>query len=418
MPGELPKWSELELRRILRLSPMGTAPLDSTNRYDGDPLAEQLGRFLFFDEALSSNGEISCATCHDPSLGLSDGKPVAETLGLGPRRTPALWNQAYGHWFFHDGRADTLWSQALGPLENEIEMGSDRLAVLHRIAGEPELLASFEALCGPLPELEDKARFPEHARPIPSKPDHALSRAWLGMKEEDRIAVNHSFSKVGKLLAAFERQLVSQDSAFDRFVVGLREEDPVKQEALSPSAGRGLRLFLGKGNCRLCHNGPNFSDGEFHGLGLASRAGGMPTDSGRYEGVPQVLAGEFNATSLYSDDPSGERAQQLTGLSVGPANWGEFKTPSLRNVNSRPPYMHAGQFKDLAAVLNFYSTLEGSAPLHQHQEQILTARNFTSGEMEDLEAFLRSLEGAEIDPSWTRSGPPPPPRSVRKKHPR
>jgi cytochrome c peroxidase len=394
-------FDELELERILRLSPLPKPPLDATNRLDGDPRAERLGQFFFFDRELSTNGEISCATCHDPALGFSDGKPQAHTLALGTRRTPPLWNAAWGRWFFHDGRADSLWSQSLGPIENPIEMGGTRTQVAHRIARDPELRRAFEALCGPLPELADAQRFPLRASPALAAPEGAEARAWNAMQPADREAINRVFADVGKTIAAYERRLVSRDAPFDRFVEGLREGDGEKRAALEASAQRGLRLFLGKGRCRLCHTGPNFTDGEFHGLGLAGRGGGMPTDPGRYAGVPQVLASEFNATGPYSDEPGGERAAQIEGLTVGPANWGEFKTPSLRNVSERPPYMHAGQFADLPAVLEFYSTLEGAAPLHQHQEQVLQARDFSAEEKLDLHAFLESLRGAPLDRRWT-----------------
>lgn len=394
------EFDERERQRILKLSPLPELPLDSSNRFDGDERAERLGQFFFFDVQLSKEGRFACASCHLPTRGFSDDKPVAQGHGVGRRRTPALWNQAYGHWYFHDGRADTLWAQALAPLENELEMAGNRVAILRRIAREPRLRRAFEALSGSLPALEDEARFPAAARPTPDQPAHPHGEAWGRMASEDRVAVNRSFSDLGKMIAAYERRLVSRNAPFDRFVRGLREEDPSGTRAITPGAQRGLRLFLGKGRCRLCHNGPNFSDGEFHGLGLADRLGGMPTDPGRYEGVAKVLASEFNSAGAYSDDPDGERARQLTGLKVGPANWGEFKTPSLRNVGERAPYMHAGQFPNLASVLTFYSTLEGAAPLHQHQEQVLIARDFSEQEMKDLLEFLLSLQGASLDPKW------------------
>ncbi len=396
--SEAVEFSDRERQRILRLSPLEAPPLDATNRFDGDPRAELLGRFLFFDAALSANGEVSCATCHDPRTELSDTEPVAKGLGVGTRRTPSLWNVASQRWFFHDGRADSLWSQALGPIENPLEMGGSRTAVAHRIAREPALRAAFEELRGPLPELEDGARFPARAHPDPRRPDAAHARAWAAMAPADREAIDRLFSDVGKVIAAYERGFVSRDAPFDRFVEGLREDDAAKRESLGAAARRGLKLFLGKGRCRLCHNGPAFTDGEFHGLGLAARGGGMPTDPGRYAGVPALLADPFNAAGRFSDAPEGERAARLEGMVAGPANWGEFKTPSLRNVARRPPFMHGGQFEDLAAVLHFYSTLEGAAPLHQHQEQVLTAREFTEGERTDLAAFLESLTGAPPAP--------------------
>ena len=391
-----PTFSERDRARIAKLSPVGLPPLDPTNRFSGDERAARLGQQLFFEPALSRGGEHACASCHVPEKGFTDGRPVAVALGEGTRRTPPLWNLAYGRWYFHDGRADSLWAQALGPLENPLEMGNDRVAVLRVIASRADLREPFEGLRGPLPPLEDAARFPAHARPQRgAEPDEA-SRAWEAMSEADREATNRAFADVGKMLAAYERQLVSRDAPFDRFVEGLLEGDAEKRAALSSSAQRGLQLFLGKGQCRLCHNGPNFTDGEFHGLGLAPRGGGMPTDPGRYAGVERLLADPFNATGPYSDAPEGEAARSLAGLGRTAASWGEFKTPSLREVTRRAPFMHAGQLATLDEVLRFYSTLEGAAPLHQHQEQILQPRDFSEEELADLLAFLASLEGAPL----------------------
>lgn len=391
-----------ELRRIAKLSPLPRAPLDSTNRFDGTPAAERLGHFLFWDKRFSSNGEVACVTCHDPALAFSDGKPVAHTLARGPRRTPSLWNVSHGSWFFHDGRADSLWAQALQPFENPLEMGGDRLALLHALASDEGLRGAYEQLCGELPALEDGERFPAHARPDPTHKTAPHHLAWQAMAAEDQVAVNRAFSNVGKMLAAYQGRLRKADSAFDRWA-GSLDKGPQAVRAPYPlAAQRGLRIFLGKGRCRLCHNGPNFSDGEFHALGLGARGGGMPTDSGRYGGIPLLERDVFRASGPYSDNPQGLRAQQSQGLLRDPATWGEFKTPSLRNLPGRGPYMHAGHFESLSDVLNFYSTLEGSAPMHQHQEQVLTARDFDAGELADLEAFLGSLEGVVTPGPWTQ----------------
>ncbi len=397
----VPELDARAVRRALDLSPLPEPPLDPTNRLDGDPRAEALGRFLFFDERLSRDGTISCATCHDPARAFSDGRPVAVGLAEGTRRTPSLLNAAHQRWFFHDGRADTLWSQALGPLETDHEMGSDRVAIARRVFEDPALRAALEDLRGPLPDLADRDRFPEHARPDPERPDAPHARAWRAMAEEDREAVDRLFSDLGKCLAAYERRLVTRDAPLDTFVEGLREADPEKLAALDAPARRGLALFVGEGRCRLCHNGPLLSDGEFHGLGLAARGGGMPEDPGRYEGVPRVLANPFNAAGRFSDDPGGERARQLVGLVARPSSWGEFRTPGLRDVALRAPYMHGGQLDDLEAVVHFYSTLEGSAPLHQHQEQVLRPLELDAAARADLLAFLESLTGRPPGPEWT-----------------
>jgi cytochrome c peroxidase len=360
--GEL---GEDELRVVLTHSPLGDPRPDPTNAVADDPAAARLGQRLFFDTRLSANGEISCATCHDPAKGLTDGKPVAEGLGVVDRSAPTLWNVAYQRWLFWDGRADSLWAQALQPTEAELEMGGSREQVARLLATDPTLRAEYEQVFGNVP---------------------------------DGQPVDDVFASYGKALAAYQRRLISRRSPFDVFVEGLREEDPEKRAALSPSALRGLRTFVGKGRCRMCHAGPNFSDGEFHATGVAPRNGGDLYDPGRYDGIAKVLADPFNALGPHSDEREGAAAEQLETLRRGPEVWGEFRTPTLRNVALTAPYMHQGQFATLAEVVRFYSTLEGAAPPGHHQEQVLQPLELSRDEQADLVAFLESLTDTGIDP--------------------
>lgn len=363
-----------QVRKILTHSPLGPPPPDTTNAVADDPRAAELGQALFFDPRLSGNGEISCATCHDPDTGFVDGAQQSMGLELGTRNAPTIWNAAYQRWLFWDGRSDSLWAQALQPLESAIEMGGDRAAILGVVRADPELRARYEALFGPLPT------------PL-----------------EDQAAIDRGFANVGKALAAYERRIVSRRAPFDVFVEGLREDDPEKLAALSESARRGLATFVGKGRCRMCHGGPNLSDGEFHGTGIAPLEGGDLTDPARYRGIELLLADPFNALGEFSDDREGEKAHALETLAHGPESWGEYRTPSLRNVALTAPYMHEGQFDTLADVVHFYSTLEGSAPPGHHQEQVLTALDLSEQEQADLVAFLESLTDVDIDPALLRA---------------
>ena len=358
-----------QIKRILTHSPLGPPPADPTNSVADDPRAARLGQALFFDTRLSSNGEISCATCHDPLTGFMDGAQVAAGIGLADRNSPTVWNAAYQRWLFWDGRADSLWAQALQPIENPVEMGGERGAVVAVLREDAELRGAYEAIFGALPEGN-------------------------GTLEIDR-----TFSNVGKALAAYERRIVSRRAPFDVFVEGLREDDPVKLEALSEPARRGLALFVGRGRCRMCHGGPNLSDGEFHGTGIAPLGGGDLTDPARYAGIEKLLADPFNALGVFSDDREGEAARALETLARGPESWGEYRTPSLRNVALTAPYMHEGQMDTLEDVVRFYSTLEGSAPPGHHQERVLTPLNLTDEERADLVQFLRSLTDEDIDPA-------------------
>lgn len=405
-PSQAPAGSDLALfdaktlARIRQHSPRPAPPPDPTNRVADDPRAAALGQRLFFETRWSRNGAISCATCHEPERAFADAKQLGEGLAKLERHTPSLLDVAYNRWFFWDGRADTLWSQALGPFENDAEMGGARVGAVALVAEDERLRADYTALFGALPDVSDRARFPRDAKP--SDTNTTANSAWLAMRADDREAIDRAASNLAKCLAAYERQLVTGPSPFDRFVEGLADGDARKLGALSPSAQRGLALFVGKANCRLCHSGPNFSDGEFHSLGLAPLGGPPPRDSGRHAGAKLVREHPFNATSRFSDARAGEAAERLATVRSAPEMWGEFKTPSLRNVGRTAPYMHQGQFPTLEAVVRFYSTMEGALPVGHHQETVMQPLNLSEQEIADLVAFLSSLDGEDVDAELRR----------------
>jgi cytochrome c peroxidase len=359
-----------------------------------DPRAALLGRFLFFDPRLSADGTRSCATCHDPRRGFADGRPLPAGAGSEGRHTPSLWNVAYNRWYFWDGRADSLWAQALEPLERADELGGSRLQVARRVHDDPLLRRAYETVFGPLPDLR---RLP--ARGGPRSDDPAQVATWEALTEAERSAVDGVFVNVGKALGAYERRLVSRRAPFDVFVEGLRRADEGQLAALSPAARRGLRLFIGRAECHLCHGGPNFTDGEFHDTGVPSRSPGAPGDAGRRAGIRLLRASPFNALSRWSDDPAGPAAERLEFLADGPETWGQWKTPSLRNVARTAPYMHQGQLRTLEQVLEHYSTLRGATLGGHHRETVLRPLALTLDETTDLIAFLESLTDEEIDPA-------------------
>ena len=163
-------FSERDVRRVLQHSPLAPMPGSSTNRFADDPAAARLGQYLFFDPRLSRNEEFSCATCHDPKLGYSDGKTLGVALSAVERHSMSLWNVAYNRWQFWDGRADSLWAQALQPIEDPRELGSSRVEVVHLFAADKKLRRAYEKIFGALPSVE---RLPKRARPIPTEPHHA-----------------------------------------------------------------------------------------------------------------------------------------------------------------------------------------------------------------------------------------------------
>ena len=394
-----------EVRAILglggRLEPLGPEP---TNRVATDATAAVLGQRLFFDTRLSGDGSVSCATCHEPGRAFTDGLAIAEGLGAGKRNTPTILDAAHQRWFTWDGRADSLWSQALQPMERPHEMGSTRTGIVRAVLGDPELRREYEAVFGSAPDAAWLENLPERARPVPQAPDDPEAVAWSGLSEGDRLQVDEAFANIGKAMAAYQRRLTGGELPLDRFVRGLREGDRTLTAALDARELAGLRLFVGKAGCIDCHDGPLLSDGEFHAIGAPQVGGGMPSDAGRYLGVDIVKADGFNAASRWSDAPRSERALQTMRLARTPETWGRFRTPSLRQVAATPPYMHAGQLPDLAAVVRFYSTLEGATILDHHQETVLAPLGLDEAEVEALVAFLETLRGEGGDPALL--GPP------------
>jgi len=395
-----------EVRAVLTLSPLPALPPDPTNRVADDPRAARLGQFVFFDPRFSGDGKVSCATCHQPERAFTDGKHLADAgraarpgaatnTGADPRpalerHTPSLVNVAYNRWFFWDGRADSLWSQPLHPLEEPREHATTRLAIAHAVHDDPELKRAYEELFGPLPALADARRFPLNGKP--GEP------AYDAMDAADRQAVDRVFADVGKAIAAYERRLVARSSPFDDFVAGVRAGDLERQRALDPAARAGLRLFVGAARCILCHSGPTFSDREFHDNRVPTLDGGPRRDPGRHRGMATVLADPFNGAGAFSDAPDGPARDKLHYLPRATDHWSEFKTPSLRNVALTAPYMHQGQLATLDDVLAYYNTLERAVPSHS-PERTLIALHLQPEQLAALRAFLESLTDVRLDPS-------------------
>ncbi|MBX3355120.1 MAG: c-type cytochrome [Phycisphaeraceae bacterium] len=368
-----------QLRRLLRMSRPRDFMPDSTNLVADSREAARLGQILFFEPRLSANNEVSCATCHDPQRGFTDGRRLAMGLSEGTRNTQTLLDISDFPFFTWDGRADSLWSQALHPFEDPAEMGLTRFEVIERIRAIPELKREFEAVFGALPPTAD--------------PDHATS--------DERVAVNRAFSNIGKAIAAYERRLRTGPSLFDMEIERHRARSNMPVPGFGDSEQRGLKLFLTTAGCWRCHHGAFLSDGAFHSIGVPPLGGGLPKDRGRLDAIARLQASDFNAAGRYSDDPSGSRAQLTLALTEEPGLWGAVRTPSLRNVGRTAPYMHAGQFETLEEVVNFYNTLDGAIADH-HGERVLEPLGLSDEQVADLVAFLRTLDGPLPDESLLR----------------
>ncbi|HUG73189.1 MAG TPA: cytochrome c peroxidase, partial [Steroidobacteraceae bacterium] len=333
-------WNRQDLAVLasLRLSELPGAPDDPSNAWDDSAAAAALGKLLFFDPRFSRNQAVSCSSCHDPARQFQDGRKVGEGVGVGSRRSMPIVAAGYSPWLFWDGRKDSLWSQALGPLEDPLEHGGNRLRYARLM--QSHYSQSYVDLFGPMPDL---GGLPEDASPLGTAADQ---QAWRAMEPAARDAVSRVFANMGKAIAAYERSLHHEPSRLDRYIEQLLGSDLGGPAVLTPQEVRGLRLFIGKGDCVSCHNGPLFTDQQFHNTGVPPRDANRP-DPGRAAATARVRGDEFNCLGPYSD-ANPDQCQELRFLAEGDAQLeGAFKTPGLRGVALRPPYMHAGQFASL-----------------------------------------------------------------------
>ena len=279
------------------------------------PQIATLGKMLFFDPRLSGAQNMNCASCHNPSFGWETPVPTAigasnEPLG---RHAPTVLNGAWAPHFFWDGRAPTLEEQAAGPITASVEMNGRFSDIIPILSAIPTYSTWFDRLF----------------------PGEGMTR--------DTIL---------QAIATYERTVVSAWSPFDRWVEG-------DETAISESAKRGFELFNGKAKCSACHGGWNFTDNEFHDIGLPGE------DIGRAEYEPENIKARY-----------------------------AFKTPGLRNLTHRAPFMHDGSLPDLEAVLIHYVSGGIQRPSLSNK---MEAVDLDERDINDMTAFLESLTAEKSD---------------------
>lgn len=316
---------------------------------DNPPTATKiaLGEKIFFDNRLSANGKVSCATCHQPERAFSDGLPISRGVDnlVGTRNAPSLLNASFMETQFWDGRRTTLEAQALDPFVNPREHG-----------------------------LPDTLRLVSLIRSDPSYPP--LFRAAFGI-----APASISEDLVAKALASFVRTLNGGPSAFDYYYYG------GEQTALNQSARQGLALFMGRAQCAACHeigsSSASFSDQKFHGLHI-----GMSRIEARLPDIAKhAIAARQEKRSpdaiIFSEEDVSELGRFF--ITLNPADIGQFRTPSLRNVALTAPYMHDGSIDTLEQAVEqeiYYRSNQNGRPIV-----------LTSIEKADLVHFLESLTG-------------------------
>lgn len=361
--------NEMDLVRGMKLA-SSTPPPDPTNEYGDDPAAAAFGKILFSDKTLSPSNTVSCATCHDPAKSFTDGVDESTGVAKGDRNSPSVALAAHSRWQFWDGRADTLWMQALGPFEDDKEFAGSRLFVAKQIAAS--YASQYAAIFGakyPLPDLS--------ALPANGKPGQP---AYDALSDTDKANATRIFVNVAKAIAAFERSLRVKPNALDRYIDG-------DLAALTAEQKHGLSLFL-KNGCVQCHWGPRLTDDAFHVLRFPTGRQDAAADEGRESGLVRLAASDFRASSIWSDAPSLAKPFSIDA----PTMLGAFKTPTLRGIPTTAPYGHSGTLATLMDVAKHYSTrglTHGDPKATGTTEQWVP--NFDMNVVHDLPPFLEVL---------------------------
>lgn len=388
-------WTNNELALIdsLRLHRLPPAS-DDSNRFMGNEEAIALGKVLFNETGLSASGEVSCATCHNASLAFADGKPLGFGSKPTQRHTPTLLGIAHANWFYWDGRRDSLWAQAITPIETVGEMDNNRTDAVRFVTSHSNYGRRFNTLTTNSHDFTERKNFPPGASPF-----GAGKFLWHRMTPANQTLVNQAYASLGKILASFEATLNHTPTRFDRWAAALTTDKiPTTPTAqLSADEQAGLRLFmdLPRTQCLRCHNGPLFSNQGFHNIATSdpSATGSsqlVTHDFGRMLGLQAVIADPFNCSGEYSDAPdtSCDHLRFARRQNLGATIDGAFKVPSLRNLSASAPYLHDGRFSTLEEVVDHYRNQEAGDFVRESEVPDI---ELTDAERNQLVAFLRAL---------------------------
>lgn len=363
-----PFFSAEEQRKILAHGPWPMeVPADPGNELSGLHWAEQLGRTLFDDTRLSNNNSLSCSSCHLPAIGFTDQRVVGKGVEIHTRNTQSLLNVGLQRWFGWDGGADSLWAATLRPMLSPIEMNADIKTVANHLRDHPQFMHSIEQFL------------------------RSGNLSVESATDETLVVL------AAKAIAAYMRTISSGITGFDRYRNALAASDESGMARFPDAAKRGLKIFMGEANCRLCHFGPNFSNQEFHDTGRPFFTGVGQVDPGRYTGIQRVRKDRYNLGGDFNGTENSAEIRKSTRLRLGQSNWGQWRTPSLRNLTLTAPYTHDGSLSTLRDVVDAYAEID-PARLHSKGEALLKPLNLTSAQRNDLVIFLNTLSPPQLRP--------------------
>ena len=382
---------EKNILASLSLSKLIPASAES-NKVAFNVQAQQFGEQLFHEKQLSAGNKFSCASCHLPDKFFTDGLPTGVGVETTNRNTPALHGAAWQTWFYWDGRRDSMWSQALTPIEAPQEMAGDRVAVTRYIAGNQSYRSQYETVFGTLPFTDNEEVLLQNATPMG---DQKQKKSWSKMSAANQEKINTVFANIGKALAAYQHTLEPLNTRFDLFIEEVANGKKIRQiSSLNKHELEGALLFLNekKTQCLECHNGPLLSNDNFHNIGTGNFTGPI-FDFGREFGSQSALLDEFNCQGKYSDAKPDECLHLIYMTRDTTHMRGAFKTPTLRNITNTAPYFHDGRFTTLEQVIRHYAHPPPWSRPDEHE--LRPGFELTEEEILALTAFMQSFEPAQ-----------------------